>query len=60
MDSLPLVLLGIRTALKEDTNCTSAEMGYDVFLENFAVPPPILLRHTQVSVEVLHTQLRPL
>lgn len=28
MDSLPLVLLGIRTALKEDTRSTAAEMVY--------------------------------
>ena len=28
MDSLPLVLLGIRTALKEDTHSTAAEMVY--------------------------------
>ncbi len=28
MDSLPLVLLSIRTALKEDTHSTAAEMVY--------------------------------
>ena len=32
MDSLPLVLLGIRTALKEDTKSTAAEMVYGTTL----------------------------
>ena len=31
-DSLPLVLLGIRTALNEDINCTSAELVYGTSL----------------------------
>ena len=32
MDSLPLVLLGIRTALKEDLNCTVSELVYGTTL----------------------------
>ena len=32
VDSLPLVLLGIRTALKEDIHCTSAELVYGTSL----------------------------
>ena len=32
VDSLPLVLLGIRTALKENINCTSAELVYGTSL----------------------------
>ena len=32
MDSLPLVLLGIRTAVKEDIQCTAAEMVYGATL----------------------------
>ena len=32
MDSLPLVLLGIRTAVKEDIQCTAAEMVYGTTL----------------------------
>ena len=32
MDSLPLVLLGIRTALKEDLNCTASELVYGTTL----------------------------
>ncbi len=32
MESLPLVLLGIRTALKEDTHCTAAELVYGTTL----------------------------
>ena len=43
MDTLPLVLLGIRTALKEDLACTVAEMVYGVTLrlpgEFFAASP---------------------
>jgi hypothetical protein len=31
-DSLPLVLLGIRTALKEDLQCMAAELVYGVLL----------------------------
>ena len=31
-DSLPLVLLGIRTSLKEDIHCTSAELVYGTSL----------------------------
>ena len=32
MDALPLVLLGVRTALKEDFNCTTAELVYGTTL----------------------------
>lgn len=32
MDALPLVLLGIRTALKEDLHCTTAELVYGLTL----------------------------
>ena len=32
MESLPLILLGIRTALKEDINSTTAEMIYGTTL----------------------------
>ena len=32
MDALPLILLGIRTALKEDTSSTAAEMVYGTTL----------------------------
>ena len=31
-DSLPLILLGIHTTLKEDLNCTAAELVYDTTL----------------------------
>ena len=43
MDSLPLVLLGIRTALKEDSQSTAAEMVYGTTLRlpgDFFTPPP--------------------
>ena len=42
MDSLPLILLGIRTALKEDLNSTTAEMVYGTTLRlpgEFFDPP---------------------
>ncbi len=43
MDSLPLVMLGIRTALKEDVRCTAAEMVYGSSLQlpgEFFTPSP--------------------
>ena len=43
MESLPLILLGIRTALKEDINSTTAEMIYGTTLRlpgQFFSPPP--------------------
>ena len=43
MDTLPLILLGIRTALKEDLNSTAAEMVYGTTLrlpEEFFNPSP--------------------
>ena len=43
MDALPLVLLGIRTALKEDTSSTAAEMVYGTtlcLLGEFFTPSP--------------------
>jgi hypothetical protein len=43
-DSLPLVLLGIRTALKEDLQCTAAELVYGVPLRlpgDFFSPSPL-------------------
>ena len=53
--SLPMVLLGIRTTLKEDLNCTAAELVYGTtlrLLENFSlhrrIPliPPVMFRHS--------------
>ena len=48
MDSLPLVLLGIRTALKEDTRATAAEMVYGTtirlpgeFFTTSSTPSPV-------------------
>ena len=44
MDSLPLVMLGVRTALKEDMHFTSAEMVYGTTLRipvNFSLAMPI-------------------
>ena len=44
MDALPLVLLGIRTALKEDISSTAAEMVYGTTLRlpgEFFTPSPI-------------------
>ena len=44
MDTLPLILLGIRTALKEDISSTAAEMGYGTTLclpGEFVQPSPI-------------------
>ncbi len=32
MDILPLVLLGVRTSLKEDISCTAAELVYGTSL----------------------------
>ena len=32
METLPLILIGIHTALKEDLNATTAEMGYGTTL----------------------------
>ena len=47
MDSLPLILLGIRTALKEDISSTAAEMVYGTTLrllgEFFTPSPPTSL-----------------
>ena len=44
MDSLPLVVLGKRTSLKEDLHCTAAELVYGTSLrlpgEFFTSPPP--------------------
>ena len=43
MDTLPLILLGIRTALKEDLNSTAAEMVYGTTLRlpgEFFTPSP--------------------
>ena len=43
IDSLPLILLGIRTALKEDISATAAEMVYGTTLRlpgEFFVPSP--------------------
>lgn len=44
VDALPLVLLGIRTALKEDLKCTTAKMVYGTTLrlpgEFFTAAPP--------------------
>ena len=43
MDTLPMVLLGVRTALKEDLYCTAAEMVYGTTLRlpgDFFVPTP--------------------
>ena len=44
MDALPLVLLGIRTSLKEDTSATAAEMVYGTTLRlpgEFFNPSPV-------------------
>ena len=43
MTTLPLVLLGIRTVLKQDLNSTAAEMVYGTTLclpGEFFIPPP--------------------
>ena len=43
MDTLPMVRLGVRTALKEDLYCTAAEMVYGTTLRlpgDFFVPTP--------------------
>ena len=44
-ESLPIVLLGIRTALKGDLNCNAAELVYGYLfdcLENFSLPLPLI------------------
>lgn len=33
LDALPLILLGVRTALKQDLKCTTAEMVYGTTLQ---------------------------
>ena len=47
MDSLPLVLLGIRTAVKEDIQCTAAEMVYGATLR---LPGELITPSRPVSV----------
>lgn len=50
MDALPLVLLGIRTTLKEDIGCTAAELVYGGFFSpqaaDASLDPNTLRRQT--------------
>ncbi len=54
MDTLPLILLGIRTALKEDISATTAEMVYGTTLclpgENFFLLHQLLLHQLTLSL----------
>ena len=60
MDALPLVLLGVRTALKEDTSSMAAEMVYGTTLRlpgEFFTPsstPPLPDPSDCVTAESLH------
>jgi len=58
MDSLPLVLLGIRTALKEDIASTTAEMVYGTTLRlpgEFFTPSPTSLPDASNYISTLKT-----
>ena len=62
MDSLPLVLLGVRTALKEDTRATAAEMVYGTtirlpgeFFTTSSTPSPV---NPSVYVSQLKTHMQ--
>ncbi|KMQ86374.1 gag-pol polyprotein [Lasius niger] len=63
-ESLPLVLLGLRSAMKEDLNCTSAEMVYGCTLRlpaDFLEPPPIPSLTDQVDfIRKLRTAMQNL
>lgn len=62
MDTLPLVLLGIRTALKEDISSTAAEMVYGTTLrlpgEFFTVPTTLSPADSQDYVSQLKAHMR--
>ena len=65
-DRLPLVLLGVRTALKEDIGCTAAELVYGCSLRlpgDFLSPPSSSLASDAASfasrLRAAMTELRP-
>ena len=64
MNSLPLVLLGIRTAVKEDVGCTAAELVYGTTLrlpgEFFDQPKSDQLPNQTTYVAQLKTAMRSL
>ena len=57
-DALPMVLLGIRTALKEDIQCTAAELVYDVFRGSLSVLHPNILEVSTDYVAQLKSAMR--
>ena len=61
MDSLPLVLLGIRTALKEDIHSSAAEMVYGTTLRlpgEFFAPPSSLSSNPAAFVRQLRAHMQ--
>ena len=64
MESLPLILLGIRTALKEDINSTTAEMIYGTTLcppgQFFSPPPTASLPDSSEFLNQLKSHFRTL
>ncbi len=56
MDTLPLILLGIRTALKEDVSATTAEMVYGTTLR---LPGEVFLLHQLTLCQTRHRIYQP-
>ena len=66
IDSLPMVLLGIRTSLKEDIHCSSAELVYDTTLrvpgevfsrigDDMLADPTTYVTHLKSAMQRLNT-----
>ena len=63
MDTLPLILLGIRTALKEDISSTAAEMVYGTTIRlagEFIDPTPTSLPDSSEFINQLRAHMRTL
>ena len=58
MDTLPLVLLGVRTALKEDLNCTAAELVYGTTLRLPGEFFNTTVTHSNLEPDTYVTQLK--